>query len=137
MKINRKTKLAAEIPMSSMTDIVFLLLLFFLVTSTLVNPNALKLLLPKSTGQVSGKAGCSVSIKHHLETNTFSYHINGDLNPIPFDQIEPQVKALLATQKEPEFSIYADESVPISEVVAVMNIAKRNNYKVILATQPE
>ena len=60
MKINRKTKLAAEIPMSSMTDIVFLLLLFFLVTSTLVNPNALKLLLPKSTGQVSGKAGCSV-----------------------------------------------------------------------------
>ena len=44
----------ADIPMSSMTDIVFLLLLFFLVTSTLVNPNALKLLLPRSTGQVSG-----------------------------------------------------------------------------------
>ena len=77
--------------MSSMTDIVFLLLIFFLVTSTLINPNALKLLLPKSTGQVSAKT----------------------------------------------FSIYADETVPIKEVVAVMNIAKRNHYKVIMATSPE
>jgi biopolymer transport protein ExbD len=127
----------AEIPMSSMTDIVFLLLLFFLVTSTLVNPNALKLLLPRSTGQVSGKATVSVSIKHHLEDDTFTYHINGDLNPVPFNMVEPDVKQLLQGEKEPEFAIYADESVPIGEVVAVMNIAKRNNYKVILATRPE
>lgn len=127
----------ADIPMSSMTDIVFLLLLFFLVTSTLVNPNALKLLLPRSTGQVSGKATVSVSIKHHLEDNTFTYHINGDLNPIPFDRVESEVKTLLDGSTEPEFAIYADETVPISEVVALMNIAKRNNYKVILATRPE
>ena len=117
-----------------MTDIVFLLLIFFLVTSTLINPNALKLLLPKSTGQVSAKATVSVSIKHWQETDRFSYHINGDETPIRFDKIEEE---LLQTEEDPTFSIYADETVPIKEVVAVMNIAKRNHYKVIMATSPE
>ena len=63
MAIKRTTKVDSSFSMSSMTDIVFLLLIFFLVTSTLINPNALKLLLPKSTGQVSAKATLSVSIK--------------------------------------------------------------------------
>lgn len=123
--------------MSSMTDIVFLLLIFFLVTSTLVNPNALKLLLPKSTGQVSAKATVSVSIKHYPETGTFTYHINGDEQPVPFREIEGDLEELLMDEPDPTFSIYADETVPIKEVVAVMNIAKRNHYKVIMATRPE
>ena len=123
--------------MSSMTDIVFLLLIFFLVTSTLVNPNALKLLLPKSTGQVSAKATVSVSIKHYPETGTFTYHINGDEQPVPFREIEDDIVELLQNEPDPTFSIYADETVPIKEVVEIMNIAKRNHYKVILATQPE
>ena len=123
--------------MSSMTDIVFLLLIFFLITSTLINPNALKLLLPKSTGQVSAKATVSVSIKHWQDTESFSYHINGDQTPVRFDQIEDQLIELLQTEEDPTFSIYADETVPIREVVQVMNIAKRNHYKVIMATSPE
>ena len=123
--------------MSSMTDIVFLLLIFFLVTSTLINPNALKLLLPKSTGQVSAKATVSVSIKHWHENNTFSYHINGNETPVRFDTIEDSLIELLQTEDDPTFSIYADETVPVKEVVAVMNIAKRNHYKVIMATSPE
>ena len=76
MAIKRSTKVISDISMSSMTDIVFLLLIFFLVTSTLVNPNALKLLLPKSTGQVSAKATVSVSIKD-WGNDTYTYHING------------------------------------------------------------
>lgn len=120
-----------------MTDIVFLLLIFFLVTSTLVNPNALKLLLPKSTGQVSAKATVSVSIKHYRDTDTFSYHINGNRTPIRFSEIEDELIGLLQTEEDPTFSIYADETVPIKEVVQVMNIAKRNHYKVIMATSPE
>lgn len=123
--------------MSSMTDIVFLLLIFFLVTSTLINPNALKLLLPKSTGQVSAKATVSVSIKHWRDTDTYSYHINGNQTPVRFDMIEDQLVDLLQTEEDPTFSIYADESVPVGEVVKVMNIAKRNHYKVIMATSPE
>lgn len=137
MAIKRTTKVDASFSMSSMTDIVFLLLIFFLVTSTLINPNALKLLLPKSTGQVSAKATVSVSIKHYQETNTFSYHINGDQMPVRFDKIEDELVKLLQTEEDPTFSIYADETVPIKEVVAVMNIAKRNHYKVIMATSPE
>ena len=122
--------------MSSMTDLVFLLLIFFLITSTLVNPNALKLMLPKSTGQVSAKATVSVSIKD-WGNDEYTYHINGNEQPVPFEDVEDELTGLLQTEEDPTFSIYADQSVPVKEVVAVMNIAKRNHYKVILATQPE
>ena len=137
MAIKRTTKVDSSFSMSSMTDIVFLLLIFFLVTSTLVNPNALKLLLPKSTGQVAAKATASVSVKHYPERNTVSYHINGNQKPVAFGEIEPALRDLLQFEDDPTFSIYADETVPVKEVVALMNIAKRNHYKVILATQPE
>ncbi len=119
-----------------MTDLVFLLLIFFLITSTLVNPNALKLLLPKSTGQVSAKATVSVSVKD-WNNGKFTYHINGDEQPVPFNEVEDDLVNLLQSDEDPTFSIYADESVPVKEIVALMNIAKRNHYKVILATQPE
>lgn len=137
MKIKRKSKIDSAFSMSSMTDIVFLLLIFFLVTSTLVNPNALKLLLPKSTGQVAAKATVSVSIKHYPEQGTVTYHINGNQTPVEFDKIEPSLNSLLSEEDDPTFSIYADETVPVREVVALMNIAKRGHYKVIMATSPE
>ena len=136
MAIKRRSKANAAFSMSSMTDIVFLLLIFFLVTSTLVNPNALKLLLPKSTGQVAAKATTSVSIKD-WHNGTYTYHINGNETPIPFDQVEDAIIGELIEEEDPTFSIYADESVPVKEVVAMMNIAKRNHYKVIMATSPE
>lgn len=137
MAIKRRTKIEPAFSMSSMTDIVFLLLIFFLVTSTLINPNALKLLLPKSTNQVSAKATVSVSIKHYPAKNLFSYHINGNERPIPFSSIEKALQEELQNEEDPTFSIYADKTVPIEQVVNVMNIAKRNKYKVILATSPE
>lgn len=136
MGIKRSTKVSAEMSMSSMTDIVFLLLIFFLVTSTLVNPNALKLLLPKSTGQVSAKATVSVSIKDWGD-DTYTYHVNGNNSPVSYEEVENELVELLQAEEDPTFSIYSDESVPVKEVVAMMNIAKRNHYKVILATQPE
>ncbi len=136
MAYKRQTKVLADTAMSSMTDLVFLLLIFFLITSTLVNPNALKLMLPKSTGQVSAKATVSVSIKD-WQDGSYTYHINGDEQPVPFSEVEDDLVNLLQNEEDPTFSIYADESVPVKEVVSVMNIAKRNHYKVILATQPE
>lgn len=145
MAIRRTTKVDSGFSMSSMTDIVFLLLIFFLVTSTLVNPNALKLLLPKSTGQVAAKATVSVSIKDWRETGLdypvngdyYTYHINGNEQPLSFAGIEDELIELLATEEDPTFSIYADKSVPVDRVVQVMNIAKRNRWKVIMATSPE
>ena len=136
MAIKRSTKVDSAFSMSSMTDIVFLLLIFFLVTSTLVNPNALKLLLPKSTGQVGAKATVSVSIKD-WGADRYTYHINGAQDPVPFAEVEDELVDLLQSEEDPTFSIYSDESVPIGEIVQVMNIAKRNHYKVILATSPE
>ena len=136
MAIKRRTKIDPSFSMSSMTDIIFLLLIFFLVTSTLINPNALKLLLPKSTGQVSAKATVSVSIKD-LHNDTYSYHINGEMKPVPFNEVEDALIGELQSEEDPTFVIYADETVPIKEVVQVMNIAKRNHYKVIMATSPE
>lgn len=136
MAFKRQTKSLHETAMSSMTDLVFLLLIFFLITSTLVNPNAIKLLLPKSTGQVSAKATVSVSVKD-WNNGQFTYHINGDEQPVPFNEVEDDLVNLLQSDEDPTFSIYADESVPVKEIVALMNIAKRNHYKVILATQPE
>ena len=137
MAIQQRAKAKAEFSMSSMTDIVFLLLIFFLVTSTLINPNALKLLLPKSTNQISAKQQVSVSIKHYLDKNTFSYHICGNKVPVRVDQVEPKLQELLQESDDPTFTIYADKSVPVEHVVNMMNIGKRNKYKVILATSPE
>lgn len=136
MALKRITKVDAQFAVSSMTDIVFLLLIFFLVTSTLINPNALKLLLPKSTGQVNAKATVSVSIKDWGD-DTYTYHINGDQEPTLFQDVEDELIGLLSGEEDPTFSIYSDQTVPVGEVVQVMNIAKRNHYKVILATQPE
>ena len=136
MALRRTTKADPNIAMSSMTDIVFLLLIFFLVTSTLDNPNALKMLLPKSTGQVSAKATVSVSIKDWGD-DSYSYHINGNQQPVNLEEVEDELVELLQSEEDPTFSIYSDESVPIKEIVQVMNIAKRNHYKVILATQAE
>jgi len=137
MALKRTTKAEPSFSMASMTDIVFLLLIFFLITSTLVNPNALKLLLPKSSNQVTAKPAVSVSIKHYLEQNSFSYHIDGAAQPIPFGDIEATVQRKLRDSDDPTISLHVDKSVPMEQVVQVMNIAKRNNYKIILATAPE
>ena len=136
MALKRNTKVDATFSVSSMTDIVFLLLIFFLVTSTLINPNALKLLLPKSTGQVNAKATVSVSIKDWGD-DTYTYHVNGSQEPVPYEVVEEELIGLLSQEEDPTFSIYSDQTVPVGEVVQMMNIAKRNHYKVILATQPE
>ncbi len=127
----RRTKRAnADFNMSSMTDVVFLLLIFFMATSTLINPNALKLLLPKSTNQTSNTPAAVVSIDRCL-----TFYLNQKVTP--FSQLESRLVALLKDSDEPCISIEAEKSVPIEQVVRVMNIAKTYGYKAILATDPE
>lgn len=137
MAIKRHSKVDSSFNMASMTDIVFLLLIFFLVTSTLVNPNALKLLLPKSTNQVAAKPTVSISIKHYLPTNSFSYHINGRNTPVALSDIESLVQKELMNEEDPTISLHVDKTVPMEQVVNMMNIAKRNQYRIILATSAE
>ena len=128
--IKRSRKANPNFNMSSMTDIVFLLLIFFMVTSTLINPNALKLLLPKSTNQISEQSNVTVSID---ERQTF--YINHKVTP--FSQLEGKIVELLKDSDEPCINIEAEKSVPIEQVVRIMNIAKTYGYKTILATDPE
>ena len=121
--------------MASMTDIVFLLLIFFMVTSTLVAPNALKLLLPQSNNQTAAKPITTISI-----TKDLRYYINddGDLKRVEFREIEPYLQNRYGIGNDDIFiSLHAEKSVPWDEVVKIMNIARKNKYKLIAATAPE
>ncbi len=130
MALKSRNKVSAEFSMSSMTDVVFLLLIFFMITSTLVNPNAIKLLLPQSSQQTPAKPLVAVSITREL-----NYYI--DTRRVGFNQIEGTLRDRLDGETDVYISLNVDENVPMKEVVKVMNIAKKNNYKVVLATRPE
>ncbi|WP_321373492.1 biopolymer transporter ExbD [uncultured Draconibacterium sp.] len=135
MALKKRNKVNAAFSMSSMTDIVFLLLIFFMVTSTLIAPNALKLLLPQSNNQTAAKPITTISI-----TSDLKYYINDDskLQRVNFGEIEPFLRNKFGSGNDDIFiSLHADQSVPVNEVVKIMNIARRNKYKMILATSPE
>lgn len=134
MALKKRNKIDASFSMSSMTDIVFLLLIFFMVTSTLIAPNALKLLLPQSNNQTQAKPLTTISITEDLR-----YFVNNDgkLIQMSFNEIEPFLQRTIAPSDEVYISLHADKVVPIEEVVKIMNIARRNQYKMILATSPE
>jgi biopolymer transport protein ExbD len=132
MDLKPRNKVSTTFSMSGMTDIVFLLLIFFMVTSTLINPNALKLLLPKSSSQTAASPVVNVSI-----TSSLNYYVNSD--QVKYSQIEYVLKETFREKnvEEPTISLNADRRVPIEEVVKIMNIANRNQWKLILATTAE
>ena len=134
MALRKRNKVESGFSMASMTDLVFLLLIFFMITSTVVSPNALKLLLPQSSNQTNAKPLTTISI-----TKEINYFVNSNGKPVQvsFSEIEPFLRQELGNQPEIYISLHAEKSVPIEEVVKVMNIAKRNKYKMILATSPE
>ncbi len=134
MALRKRNKVESGFSTASMSDLVFLLLIFFMITSTLVSPNALKLLLPQSSNQTNAKPLTTVSISKEL-----NYYVNnkGKVLQINFAEIEPFLQQTLGSNPETYISLHAEKSVPIEEVVKIMNIAKRNNYKMILATSPE
>lgn len=134
MAIKTRNKVSAEFSMSSMTDIVFLLLIFFMVTSTLIAPNALKLLLPSSNSQTQANPIASVSIKDNMN-GTYTFAVGTII--CSEEDMEVLIKKEVAGQEEPYIALHVDKSVPMEEVVKVMNIAKDNEYKLILATKPE
>jgi biopolymer transport protein ExbD len=135
MALKRRNKINAAFSMSSMTDIVFLLLIFFMVTSTLVAPNALKLLLPQSNNQTAAKPITTISV-----TKDLRYYINdgGDLKRVDFKEIEPFLQNRYGIGNDDIYiSLHAERTVPWDEVVKIMNIARKNKYKLIAATTPE
>ena len=130
MAIKRQSKVDASFSASSMTDLMFLLLTFFLVLTTLVSPNAIKVLLPQSNSQVKDKAVTTVTI-----TKELNYYVDGD--PVAAGSLETTLQERLAGQTKPPISLHMDKTVPIDEFVKFMNIARRNDYVPILAANPE
>jgi len=128
MKLKGRNKVSPDFSMSSMTDIVFLLLVFFMLTANA--PNALDLLLPKAKGKSTNTQNVSVTIDKNLKYYVNSEQINGEY-------IEIELKKALKGQEKPTIILRAEESVAIKEAVNVMDIANRNNYKVILAVRPK
>ena len=129
MALRSRNKVSVQFSMSGMTDIVFLLLIFFMITSTLIAPNALKLLLPQSKHQTTANPITTVSI-----TRDAQFYI--ETRRVSISQLESELYNRLKDEPEPTISLHVDENVPMKEVVKVMNIAKDNRYKLILATSP-
>ena len=131
--LKRRNKVSPQFSMSSMTDIIFLLLIFFMITSTMVSPNAIKVLLPQSSQQTSAKPLTRVIIDRDL--NYYAGFGNDNEMPILLEELTDFL--IECSQKEPEMyvALYADESVPYKEIVKVLNIANENQFKVVLATR--
>lgn len=119
--------------MSSMTDIIFLLLIFFMITSTMVTPNAIKVLLPQGSQQTSAKPLARIIIDKDL--NYYSAFGNDDEMPIAPEDITTFLLDCAAKQPEMYVALYADESIPYREIVRVLNIANENQFKMVLATR--
>ena len=129
MNLRGRNKVSPEFSMSSMTDIVFLLLVFFLLTSPAITPDALDLILPKAKGKTSNQQNLSVSITKDLDI-----YVNKE-RVLP-NNLESFIKSELSGVEEPTIILRAEECVPIEEAVSVMDIANRNKYKIVLAVRP-
>ncbi len=129
MNIRGRNKVTPEFNMSSMTDIVFLLLIFFMIASTLVTTSAIDILLPKASGKTENKKSVAVSI-----TKDLRYYIDQKL--VGESVLESELLTSLSTKEEPTIVLRAEKSVPVENVVKVMDIANRNKFKVILAVKP-
>ncbi len=130
MAIKRGSKVDMGGSSASQTDLIFLLLLFLMISTTLINPNALKLLLPKSNNMNKEKPYTTVSITADLQ-----YFV--ETEQVSFADLAGRLRARLEGVEEPTVSLHCDRTVPVDEVVKVMNIARDNKYKLVLATAPE
>lgn len=131
MKLGKtRNKVSTEFNMSSMTDIVFLLLIFFMLTSTMVTTNALDLVLPKAKGKTDSNKSTSVSIDKEL-------HFFIDKEQVNEVDLESKLLSLLGNSTDKAIVLRAEKSVPHEKVVQVMEIAYRNQIKMVIAVSPK
>ncbi|MDR1783523.1 MAG: biopolymer transporter ExbD [Dysgonamonadaceae bacterium] len=135
MAIKRRRRILAEFSMASMTDMIFLLLIFFMITSTVVIPNAIKVLLPQSAQQTSAKPLTRVTIDAGL--NYYVAYGGERERQVNYDEITPFLQKCYDLEPEIYVALYADETVPYREVVKILDIANQNHFKMILVTRPK
>lgn len=129
MDLKRKKRYVGEVYTSSLTDIMFFLLLFFLITSAFATPTVLKLLLPNAKSGVQG-------VKHPIVIAVdaqLNYAIN--TSQISPDQLEPMLQQMIAGQPDPAALVKIDKSVPVQSLVDILEIGNRLKMKMVLATE--
>ena len=134
MALKRKTKTNPNFSMVSMADIIFLLLIFFMITSTVVVPNAIKINLPQAQRQTAAKPLSRVTIDKNL--NYYVAYGNQRERRVSFDEIVPFLQERFEQDPEMYVALYADETVPYGEVVKVMHIAYINKFNMLFMTRP-
>lgn len=136
MSLKRKNRVNESFSMASMTDVIFLLLIFFMVTSTLIVPNAIKVNLPSSQQQAPPEVPpARVSI---TEDGRFFLALGQDKGAeVLAEELAPKLEAFAREHPESYLAIYADQAVSYKEVVAVINIAAPLQYKIVLATKAQ
>ena len=134
MALKRKTKIEPNFSMSSMTDIIFLLLIFFMLTSTVVVPNAIKITLPQAQKQTAAKPMSRVTIDKNL--NYYVAYGNQREKQVSFDDITPFLQERYNLEPEMFVALYADVTVPYGEIVKVLNIANKNKFNMVIVTRP-
>ncbi len=128
MRLRGRNKVTPEFNMSSMTDIVFLLLIFFMIASTLVSAEAIDLLLPKSSSKTTQTKNISVSVDKDV-----NYYI--DMKKVGKDNLEAELLAKLGPKENPTITIRSDQDVEMKHVVFIMDIANKNKIKSTVAVQ--
>lgn len=134
MALKRQHELVTGFNMASMTDVIFLLLIFFMVTSTFVFPSAIEVNLPQSSEQTAAKPGTRVWIDRDL--NLFGAVADQQPAAIDGDQLVEFLQAAYQSNPEQFIALYADEQVPYGKIVEVLDVGARIGVKVVLATKP-
>lgn len=134
MALKRQQDMLATFSMASMTDVIFLLLVFFMVTSTFVFPTALEIKLPESSEQTPLKPATRVFIDS--DGAYFVSYDEGELLPVESDALIDYLSLINRQDSAAAFAVYADEAVPYGSVVRVLNAGAGANLKMVLATKP-
>ena len=136
--IQSQNKIKIESSTSSMSDLVFLLLIFFMITSTLISPNAVKLLLPESNSKTMARETVTV----YIDAN-HNFYVDNDV-PIAVDELESFIRTSIGGGVDDAcVTLRADKDVPVQDVVQVIdavnsiNASTGSKHKVILATSPK
>ncbi|MCE5177913.1 MAG: biopolymer transporter ExbD [Bacteroidetes bacterium GWD2_45_23] len=134
MALKQRFKIETNFSMASMTDVIFLLLIFFMITSTIVVPNAIQVLLPRSQQQAQAKPITRVTIDKDL--NYYVANANETERQVLFEDITPFLQSAYTADPDIFVALYADESVPYREIVRILDIANQHKFKMVLMTRP-
>ncbi|MBK1439068.1 biopolymer transporter ExbD [Parapedobacter sp. ISTM3] len=127
----RRNKSEVRVFTDSLNDIMFFLMLFFLLASAVANPQVVKLLLPRSSAGEQSVAKKTVTVS---VTQDLKYYL--DKQEVPYANLSNAIQAYVQPGEELTIMLYADSTVPIQNIISVMDIANKLKIRLVLATEP-